>query len=81
MHSYLTTCAGMTCHARREFFIPKSIIFPQSQAYLKQIINLLLHNNFYPVISYQRVQKESDKLLYMVWVTRYGPQSVARANS
>ncbi|CAD1480477.1 unnamed protein product, partial [Heterotrigona itama] len=33
----------------------------------KQIINLLLlSNNFYPVILYRRVQKESDELLY-IW--------------
>ena len=28
---------------------------------------LLLSNNFYLVISYRRVQKESDELLYRVW--------------
>ena len=28
------------------------------------MINLLLLNNFYSVISYQRAQKESDELLY-----------------
>ena len=31
------------------------------------MINLLLLNNFYPVISYRRVQKESEELLYTVW--------------
>ena len=31
------------------------------------MINLLLFNNFYSMISYQRVQKESDELLYTVW--------------
>ena len=30
-------------------------------------MNLLLLNNFYPAISYRRVQKESDELLYTVW--------------
>ena len=30
------------------------------------MINLLLLNNFYPVISHRRVQKESDELLYTV---------------
>ena len=36
--------------------------------------NLLLLNNFYPVI-YRRVQKENDELLYNTGlVTRYGPQ-------
>ena len=43
----------------------------------KQIINVLLLTNFYPVISYGRVQKGDDELLYTV--TRYGPQSVASA--
>ena len=33
----------------------------------KQIINLLLLNNFYSVISYRRVEKESNELLYTVW--------------
>ena len=28
--------------------------------------NLLLLNNFYPVI-YRRVQKENDELLYTIW--------------
>ena len=43
--------------------------------------NELLLNNFYPVI-YRREkerEKESDELLYRVWVARYGPQSVASA--
>ena len=31
-----------------------------------EIINLLLLNNFYPVI-YRPVQRESDVLLYTVW--------------
>ena len=33
----------------------------------KQLINLLLLNNFYPVISYQRVHEESDELFCTVW--------------
>ena len=43
-------------------------------------INLLLLSNFYPVISYRRVQKISDELLFYDLVTRYGPQSVASAS-
>ena len=31
------------------------------------IINLLLPNHFYPAMSYRRVHKESDKLLYTIW--------------
>ena len=29
--------------------------------------NLLLLDNFYPVISYRQVQRESDELPYTVW--------------
>ena len=65
---WLTSCARMTCHARREFFCPKIATFSQFQVYLsitqtKQIINLLLVNHFYPVISYRRVQRGSEELL------------------
>ena len=62
-------------------FCPKIAIFPQFQVYsnitqkAKQIINLLLLNNFYLVISYRRVEKESDELLYTRLVTRYGPRT------
>ena len=41
-------------------------IFKYNSEKVKQIINLLLLNNFYPVI-YRRIQKESDELLYTVW--------------
>ena len=30
-------------------------------------MNLSRLNNFYPVMSHRRVQKESDELLYTVW--------------
>ena len=51
------------------------------------MMNLLLFNNFYPVITYRRVQKESDELLYTVrslvmvrsqlpaQVVKFGPNS------
>ena len=41
------------------------------------MINLLLLDNFYPVIScdIDELEKESDELLYARSVTRYGPQS------
>ena len=32
----LTSCAGTTCHARLEFFVPKIAIFPQFQVYLSK---------------------------------------------
>ena len=41
---------------------------------VKQMISLLPLNNFYPVISYRRVQKERDELSYTSSVTRYGPR-------
>ena len=40
-------------------------------------MNLLLLSNFYPVISYRRVQKESDELLY----TRYASASGLKKKS
>ena len=55
-------------------FCPKIAIFSQFLSIVssiltqaKQIIYLLLLDNFYPAISYRRVQKENDKLLYTVW--------------
>ena len=64
--NYLLT----SCHARRKFFVPKLQYFLSFNVYLsitqaKQTINLLLLNNFCPVI-YQ-VEKESDELMYTVW--------------
>ena len=55
-------------------FCLKIAIFSKFQVYLsttqaKQIINLLLLNNFYPVISYQRLQKEKKATKYC---TRFG---------
>ena len=46
--------------------------------------NKFILNNFYPVTSYRRVEKESDELLCvygLYTVTRYGPQSVASASA
>ena len=45
------------------------------------MINLLLFNNLYPVISDRRVRKGSDELLVYGSVTRYGPQSVFRKHA
>ena len=54
-----------------KIFCLKITIFPQlvylSIIQTKQIINLLLLNNFYPVMSYRRAQKGGDELLYTVW--------------
>ena len=51
----------LVSHARREFFRPKIAIFSQFSVYLsitqaKQIINLLLLSNFYPV-TYRQIQE------------------------
>ena len=69
----------MTCHARRESFVPKIAIFLQFQ--VKQIINLLLLNNFYPMVSYDIDEFKRIATNYSIYssVTRYGPQSVASA--
>ena len=42
------------------------------------MINLLLLNNFYPVISYRRVREKKRRINGLV--ARYGPQSVASAS-
>ena len=60
------------------FFQNCNISSVSSITQAKQIINLLLLNNFYPVVSYRRVQKKSDETVVYGLVTRYGPQSVAR---
>ena len=44
------------------------------------ITSLLLLNNFYPVISYRRVQKKATNYCIIGSVVRYGPQSVARTS-
>ena len=54
----------------RVFFAPKLQYFLSFKLYLnitqaKQIINLLFLGNFYPMISFRRVEKESHELL--VW--------------
>ncbi|KAF3423979.1 hypothetical protein E2986_12756, partial [Frieseomelitta varia] len=45
---------------------------------VKQIINLLLLNNFYPVISYRWVEKRKRRFIVYGSVTRYGPQSICQ---
>ncbi|KOX71901.1 hypothetical protein WN51_03046 [Melipona quadrifasciata] len=45
-----------------------------------KMTNLLLLNNFYPVISYRPVRKEKRRIVVYGLVTRYGPQSVASAS-
>ena len=42
------------------------------------MINLLLVNNFYPVMSHRRVQRKKEATNFLV--TRYGPQSVTSAS-
>ena len=74
----------MTCPLMSRIFCPKIAIFPQFQVYssitqAKQIINLLLLNNFYPVISTS--SKRKQRIIIHGLVTRYGPQSAQLVNS
>ena len=76
----LTSCAGMTCHVRREFFFaPQLQYFSQFYVYLsttqaKQTINILLLNNFY------LSSKRKRRIIVYGLATRYGSQSVASAS-
>ena len=63
-------------------FGPKLQQFSQFQVYLsttraKQVINLLLLDHFYPMVSQEQVQKKRKTTSYCIYglVTRYGPQS------
>ena len=65
-----TSCAAMTCHARCEFFATNCNILSVSFIFKcnpgKQIINLLLFNNFCPAMSYRRAQKKRKATNYCV---------------
>ena len=59
----ITSCAGMTRHARRGFFVTNCDIFSVSSMFkcvtqAKQMTSLLLLNHFYPAMSYRRVREE-----------------------
>ena len=59
----LISCAGMTCHSRREYLLFQIATFSQFQVYLnvtqaEQTMSLLLLDNFYRVLSCRRVQKK-----------------------
>ena len=78
----------MTCHARGEFFCPKTYnifsalgIVKYNPGKTNNKFVKSLFTNFYPDISHRQVQKESDVLLYAVLVTRYGPQSITLRNN
>ena len=75
----------MSCTSR--IFRPKIATFSQLQVYLnatqaKQMINLVLLNNSYPVdiIPTSSKEKESDEFIVHGSVARYGPQSIASAS-
>ena len=72
-----------TCSCTSRIVCPKLQYFLNFKYNPDKIINLLLFNHFYSVISCRRVQKKtkSDELLCTVLVTRYGPQSIANASS
>ena len=82
-----TSYAGMT-HVKN-FLSQNCYIFSVSSIFMyitqaKQIINLLLLSNFHLVISYRRVQKESNELLYetvwsLVMVRNQLPAQVVKA--
>ena len=79
--SNLTFCAGTMCHACREFFVSKLQYFLSfSEVYsniiekAKQIINALLLNSFYRVLSYRRLTRKRRIIVYGL-VTRYGPST------
>ena len=73
LYASLTSCAGTTCHARREFFAPifcniSSVlsIFKCNPCNKWQVYYFL--NNFYPVIATSSKGKASDDLSYTVMV-------------
>ena len=80
--SLLASCAGITCHARREIFLRKLRYFSQflSTTQAKQMINLFTSQSF-PSGDVVRVGKESVELFVHGLVTRYGPQLVASASN
>ena len=66
-----TFCAGMTCHARREPFVPKlqhflSFKYILSITQTRQVINLLLLNHFCPVIV-PTSSKGEQRIMYAAW--------------
>ena len=67
----LTSCAGTTCHARREFFVPKLQCFYNNIFEWSKIgrTNNKFINNFSTISiqSCRRVRKESDELLCTAW--------------
>ena len=73
---------NLFAHTSR-IFCPRIAIFFQFWVYLstiqaEQIINLLLLNNFYPVI--MTGSKRKRRIIVYGLVSRYGPQSVASAS-
>ena len=71
---YLTSCAGTTCHARREYLAQNCNIFSVyiCQVYwditlAKEIINLLLLSDFHPVIRADEFETKATN-----YCTRFG---------
>ena len=78
----LTSYAGTTRHARREYFVPNYNIFSVLSIFInvtrtKQMINLLLLNNFY--IQWYHAdefeRKRKRRIIVYGSVTRYGPRT------
>ena len=73
LYTLLTSCAGTTCHARRQLFVSQIATFPQFQLYLnvtqaKQMMRwfIILLNHFYPAMSHRRVQKKKKATNYCI---------------
>ena len=67
-----STCAGITWHARRDTFLSQNSrnilsILSIFKYNIGRTNNKFMPDNFYPVISYPRVQDESDELSCTVW--------------
>ena len=72
--SFLTSCAGMTRHASREFFSPKIAIPPFNFKYNPG------ETNYFSVIIVPTSSNRKRRIIVYGSVTRYGPQSVASAS-
>ena len=75
--------AGITCHARREFFAPNCNVFSVLNVNLnvtqtKQMTSLLFLNNLYPVM-YRRVQKKQKATNYCIRFGHSVREPAARA--
>ena len=73
-------CAGMTCRARREFFLFKKLPYFQFQVYLSKTNNKFIayNNNSTHYTIFDTLHRRKRRIIVYGSVTRYGPQSVAQ---